>query len=197
MPRADREQQMMTVAEAVFAEHGYAASSMDEIAERVGVSKPMLYEYFGSKEGLLVACIRQVRAELHDLTAESVIGAESAEEALRRGLVTFFRYTDEHRRSWELLLRTEAAVVGPAAIAEIEAVRQEQVKLHIALFSAYLPNADPRRLEASAEILLGACERLSVWYVQHDDVEPEEAAEHVMRMMWFGLRGEVSGDRSH
>src|SRR3954467_11890051 len=98
MPRADREQQMMTVAEAVFAERGYAASSMDEIAERVGVSKPMLYEYFGSKEGLLVACIRQVRAELHDLTAESVIGAESAEDALRRGLVTFFRYTDEHRR---------------------------------------------------------------------------------------------------
>jgi AcrR family transcriptional regulator len=197
MPRADREQQMMTVAEAVFAEHGYSASSMDEIAERVGVSKPMLYEYFGSKEGLLVACIRQVRAELHDLTAESVIGAESAEDALRRGLVTFFRYTDEHRRSWELLLRTEAAVVGPAAIAEIEAVRQEQVELHIALFSAYLPNADPRRLAASAEILRGACERLSVWYVQHDDVEPEEAAEHVMRMMWFGLRGEVEGRRDH
>jgi AcrR family transcriptional regulator len=197
MPRADREQQMMTVAEAVFAERGYAASSMDEIAERVGVSKPMLYEYFGSKEGLLVACIRQVRAELHDLTAESVIGAESAEDALRRGLVTFFRYTDEHRRSWELLLRTEAAVVGPTAIAEIEAVRQEQVKLHIALFSAYLPNADPRRLEASAEVLLGGCERLSVWYVQHDDVRPEEAAEHIMRMMWFGLRGEVSGERDH
>ncbi|TCO62515.1 TetR family transcriptional regulator [Actinocrispum wychmicini] len=197
MPRADREQQMMTVAEAVFAERGYAASSMDEIAERVGVSKPMLYEYFGSKEGLLVACIRQVRAELHDLTAEAVIDARSPEDALRKGLITFFRFTDEHRRSWDLLLRTEAAVVGQAAVEEIEAVRQEQTKLHIALFSAYMPDADARSLEAAAEILVGACERLSVWYVRHDDVTPEEAAEHIMRMTWFGLRGEVTGHLDH
>jgi AcrR family transcriptional regulator len=197
MPRADREQQMMTVAEAVFAEHGYSASSMDEIAERVGVSKPMLYEYFGSKEGLLVACLRQVRSELYDLTAESVIGTQSAEEALRKGLVTFFRFTDDHRRSWDLLLRTEAAVVGPAAVAEIEAIRQEQTKLHTAVFSTYMPGADPRALEAAAEILVGACERLSVWYVRHDDVTPEEAAEHIMRMTWFGLREEVEGPRTH
>jgi AcrR family transcriptional regulator len=191
MPRADREQQMMTVAEAVFAEHGYVATSMDDIAERVGVSKPMIYEYFGSKEGLLVACIRQVRSELHDLTAESVIGARSPEEALRNGLITFFQFTDEHRRSWDLLLRTEAAVVGPAAVAEIEAARQEQIDLHITLFSAYMPGTDQRFLEAAAEILVGACERLSVWYVRHDDVTPEEAAEHIMRMTWLGLRSEV------
>jgi AcrR family transcriptional regulator len=127
MPRADRERQMMTIAEAVFSERGYAATSMDEIAERVGVSKPMIYEYFGSKEGLLVACIRQVRSELQEQTAQSVIGARSPEEALRKGLVSFFQFTDEHRRSWELLLRTETAVVGPAAVAEMEAARQEQI----------------------------------------------------------------------
>jgi AcrR family transcriptional regulator len=197
MPRADRERQMMTVAEEVFSERGYAATSMDEIADRVGVSKPMIYEYFGSKEGLLVACIRQVRLELHDLTAQSVVGARSPEEALRNGLVTFFRFTEDHRRSWDLLLRTEAAVVGPAAVAEIEAVRQEQTKLHIALFSKYLPDADPMSLEASAEILVGACERLSVWFVRHDDVTPEQAAEHIMRMTWFGLRGEVERSGDH
>ncbi|MBP2320130.1 AcrR family transcriptional regulator [Kibdelosporangium banguiense] len=197
MPRAERERQMMTIAEAVFSERGYAATSMDEIAERVGVSKPMIYEYFGSKEGLLVACIRQVRSELQELTAQAVIGAQSPEEALRRGLVTFFQFTDEHRRSWELLLRTETAVVGPAAVAEIEAARQEQIKLHIALFSAYMPGADQLVLEATAEILVGACERLSVWYVRHDDVTPEEAAEHIMRMTWFGLRGEVQRHEGH
>jgi hypothetical protein len=126
-----------------------------------------------------------------------VIDAANPEDALRKGLIAFFRFTDEHRRSWDLLLRTEAAVVGPAAIAEIEAVRQEQTKLHIALFSAYMPKAEPRALEAAAEILVGACERLSVWYVRHDDVTPEEAAEHIMRMTWFGLRGEVAAHHTH
>lgn len=188
---------MMTIAEAVFAERGYTATSMDEIADRVGVSKPMIYEYFGSKEGLLVACIRQVRTELREQTAQSVIGASTAEEALRSGLVAFFRFTDDHRRSWELLLRTETAVVGPAAVAEIETARQEQIQLHIALFSAYMPDSDPRSLEAAAEILVGACERLSVWYVRHDDVTPEEAAEHIMRMTWYGLRGEVTRQDDH
>ncbi|CAM3323395.1 helix-turn-helix domain-containing protein [Kibdelosporangium persicum] len=197
MPRADRERQMMTIAEAVFSERGYAATSMDEIADRVGVSKPMIYEYFGSKEGLLVACIRQVRTELREVTAQAVIGARSPEEALRNGLVSFFRFTDDHRRSWELLLRTETAVVGPAAVAEIETARQEQIQLHIALFSAYMPNAEQRSLEAAAEILVGACERLSVWYVRHDDVTPEEAAEHIMRMTWFGLRSELEHPDDH
>ncbi|WP_037252805.1 TetR family transcriptional regulator [Kibdelosporangium aridum] len=197
MPRADRERQMMTIAEAVFSERGYAATSMDEIADRVGVSKPMIYEYFGSKEGLLVACIRQVRTELRERTAQSVIGAASPEEALRKGLETFFRFTDDHRRSWELLLRTETAVVGAAAVAEIETARQEQIQLHIALFSAYMPDTDQRSLEAAAEILVGACERLSVWYVRHDDVTPEEAAEHIMRMTWFGLKGELEQQHDH
>jgi AcrR family transcriptional regulator len=197
MPRADRERQMMTIAEAVFSERGYAATSMDEIADRVGVSKPMIYEYFGSKEGLLVACIRQVRTELREVTAQAVVGARSPEEALRNGLVSFFRFTDDHRRSWELLLRTETAVVGPAAVAEMETARQEQIQLHIALFSAYLPDADQRSLEAAAEILVGACERLSVWYVRHDDVTPGEAAEHIMRMTWFGLQSEVEHSNDH
>ncbi|MFC0113699.1 TetR/AcrR family transcriptional regulator [Kibdelosporangium aridum] len=197
MPRADRERQMMTIAEAVFSERGYAATSMDEIADRVGVSKPMIYEYFGSKEGLLVACIRQVRTELRERTAQSVIGAASPEEALRKGLQTFFRFTDDHRRSWELLLRTETAVVGAAAVAEIETARQEQIQLHIALFSAYMPETDQRSLEAAAEILVGACERLSVWYVRHDDVTPEQAAEHIMRMTWFGLKGELERQHDH
>jgi AcrR family transcriptional regulator len=186
MPRAQRERQMIAVAEEIFAERGYQATSMDEIAERVGVSKPMIYEYFGSKEGLLVACIRQARAELLTATMTSVEGVDSAENALRRGLVAFFEFTDSHRRSWELL-RQEAAVAGQAAMDEIEAVRQQQTEVNTTLFAAYLPDLPHRDLEAYAEIVVGACERLAMWYAGRDDVSAEDAAELVMRMVWFGL----------
>jgi AcrR family transcriptional regulator len=191
MPRAQRERQMIAVAEEIFAERGYQAASMDDIAERVGVSKPMLYEYFGSKEGLLVACIRQARAELLNRTMASVEGVTSAEEALRRGLVAFFDYTDSHRRSWNLL-RNEAAVAGPAAMDEIEAVRQQQTSVNTTLFAAYLPTLPPRDLEAYAEIIVGACERLAMWYVGRDDVGPADAAELIMRMVWSGLSGAIA-----
>jgi AcrR family transcriptional regulator len=188
MPRAQRERQMIAVAEEIFAERGYQASSMDEIAERVGVSKPMLYEYFGSKEGLLVACIRQTRAELLATTLESVEGLTSAQDALHQGLIAFFRFIDAHRRSWALL-RQEAAVAGQTAMDEIEAVRRQQTEVNATLFGSYLPEVSRRDLEAYAEIVVGACERLAQWYVTREDVTAEDAAELIMRMVWHGLGG--------
>lgn len=178
---------MVAVAEEMFAARGYQAASMDEIAERVGVSKPMLYEYFGSKEGLFVACIRHARAELLARTTQAGEDAATVEEALRRGLVAFFEFTESHRRSWELV-RREAAVAGQAACDEIEAIRQEQIAMDVALLGRYLPNAPARDLEATAEVIVGACERLSSWYVRQDAVTAIEAAEYVMRLIWFGLR---------
>jgi len=187
MPRAERERQMIAVGEEIFAERGFQATSMDEIAERVGVSKPMIYEYFGSKEGLLVACIRAARAELLTATLASVEGVGSAEEALRRGLTAFFEFTDSHRRSWQLL-QAEASVAGPTAVDEIEAVRQQQTAVNATLFASFLPDLPQTELEAYAEIVVGACERLSLWYVAREDVQAEEAAELIMRLVWFGLR---------
>ncbi|MBM7772379.1 AcrR family transcriptional regulator [Actinokineospora baliensis] len=192
MPRAERERQMLAVAEEIFAERGYQAAGMDEIAERCGVSKPMIYEYFGSKEGLLVACIRQARAQLAAATTEAVIGATGPRDALRRGLVAFFRFTDAHRRAWSLVLRNEAAVAGAAAAAEVEAVRQEQVDIDIALLSTFVPDAPRTDLEAAAQIVVGACERLSLWYVGRDDVTAEQAADHLMRVLWTGLAALVT-----
>jgi AcrR family transcriptional regulator len=186
MPRAERERQMIGVAEEIFAERGYQAASMDEIAERVGVSKPMLYEYFGSKEGLLVACIRAARAELLATTMASVEGITTAEDALRSGLVAFFAFIDSHRRSWELL-RQELAVAGPAAMDEIEGIRRQQTEVNATLFAAYLPDLPARDLEAYGEVVVGACERLATWYVEREDVTSAEAAEIIMRMVWFGL----------
>jgi AcrR family transcriptional regulator len=194
MPRAERERQMITVAEEIFAARGYQASSMDEIAERVGVSKPMLYEYFGSKEGLLVACIRAARAELLAATMASVEGITSAEQALLGGLEAFFRFIDSHRRSWELL-RQEAAVAGQAAMDEIEGIRRQQTQVNAALFATYLPELPERDLEAYGEVVVGACERLATWYVGREDVTAGDAAAIIMRMVWHGLSTSTHGDR--
>src|SRR4051812_12040595 len=72
VPRAEREQQILAAAEEVFAERGFQATSMDEVSLRVGVSKPMLYEYFTSKEGLLLACVARIRGDLHTATVEAM-----------------------------------------------------------------------------------------------------------------------------
>lgn len=177
---------MIAVAEEIFAERGYQATSMDEVAERVGVSKPMIYEYFGSKEGLLIACVRNARAELLAATVAAVEGATSGEETLRRGLLAFFEFTDSHRRSWTLL-RHEATIAGLSAVEEIEAIRQQHTALNATLLASFLPHRDQQALDAYAEIIVGACERLSLWYVERADVTAERATELIMDLVWYGL----------
>lgn len=187
MPRADRMRQMIEVAEQVFSERGYAAASMDEIAELVGVSKPMLYEYFNSKEGLLLACIRESRAVLREVTEQATVGAADAEDALRRGLLAFFVFIRERRQAWSLL-RHEMALIGTPAADEVEETRRQQTDLIAALMSGHFDTGDDLKAEAAAEFVVGACERLAIWCERHEEVSPEMATEYAMDVLWSGLR---------
>jgi len=185
MARADRELQMLAVAEEVFAERGHQAASMDEIAERVGVSKPMLYAYFGSKDGLLLACIRRARAELREVTTAAIADGGSPREVLRRGLVAHFRFIDAHTSAWAVL-RTEATLVGPAA-AEVEEVRNQQAALIAESTAALAPGADPLLVEAYAQLLVGATERISRWREGHPGITPDAAADLIIAVIWNGV----------
>jgi len=187
MPRADRMRQMIEVAEQVFSARGYAAASMDEIAELVGVSKPMLYEYFNSKEGLLLACIRESRAVLREVTEQATVGAADAEDALRRGLLAFFVFIRERRQAWSLL-RHEMVLIGTSAADEVEETRRQQTDLIAALMSGHFDNGDELRAEAAAEFVVGACERLAIWCERHEEVSPELATGYAMDVLWSGLR---------
>ena len=185
MSRPERERQMLDVAEEVFAEHGYGAVSMEEIAERVGVSKPMLYEYFGSKEGLLLATIARARGELREATEHAAGEAGSAEDMLRSGYLAYFRFNEAHRRSWLVLLQEPIQLGG--AEGEIEAMRRQQTGLIVELLEKFATDHPRRALEAYAEIMVGACERLALWRARNPEVTAEEAAGHMMDLTWNGL----------
>ncbi len=192
MSKADRQAQMLEVAERVFAERGYLAASMDDIAEEVGVSKPMLYEYFGSKEGLLAACIAKARTDLLDVTREAITEAKDAEDVLWLGLVAFFRFIDSRGSAWTVLRHEASLAAGPAA-AEIEAIRRQQTDFIAAMMSAFVPTADVRELEAYAALIVGGSERLALWREQRGGITPEEAARYQMDLTWGGLTTLVNG----
>ena len=186
---------MLAVAEEVFTERGYLASSMDEIADRVGVSKPMLYEYFGSKEGLLVACTRKVRAELLRVTTTTAMRGGTPAEMLRSGLIAYFDYVRLHGRAWTLL-RTEGAFASPEANAEVEASRAEHTKVIVASLSRYMSSPVAiASLEPMAELIVGGTERLAVWCQSHPEVSAEQAADLVMRLA-RGALADVLSDTS-
>jgi len=82
LPRAERERQVLETAHALFAERGYAAVTMDEVAAEVGVTKPLLYTYFGNKERLFLACIEPAGDALAATVVAAVSEARSASEAV-------------------------------------------------------------------------------------------------------------------
>jgi len=186
--RAERERQILDAARAVFTERGYAGTSMDAVAERVGVTKPVLYTHFGSKEGLLLACLTRARDELLELTSAAALSASGPEDMLRRGIRAFFDYLDAQGPAWMLLY--SEPTIGPEAL---ERVRGQQTALIGALLAAQAPDTDPQRLAGWAQVIVGACERLALWRGSRPRVSAAEATEYLMDLAWTGLahRGRV------
>jgi AcrR family transcriptional regulator len=192
--RAQREQQILDAAVAVFTERGYQNASMETVAERVGVTKPVLYTHFGSKEGLLQACIARARTELLECVATAAAAARDPEDMLRRGTQAFFDYLDAQGPAWTLLY-SEPAVAGDA----LEGIRTQQTDFIAALLAAQAPGTDPQRLTGWAQVIVGACERLAIWRkcAGGEKITSAQATEYLMDLAWTGLKthGGGPGDR--
>jgi len=181
LPRAERERQILDAALAVFAERGFQNASMEAVAERVGVTKPVVYTHFGSKEGLLLACLAQARAELLEVTTAAAACADRPEETLRQSTLAFFRYV-ENRPAWSLLC-AESTVAGEA----LEGIRAQQTDFVAALLAAWAPGASAQQLTGWAHVVVGACERLAIWRAGDPAVTAEQATDYLMDLVWTGL----------
>ena len=195
MPRAEREVLMLDVAEQIFGELGYQASSMDEIAARAGVSKPMLYHYYGSKERLFLACLRRARDGMRTAILSGVGAGTRADEQLYLALVGWFGFIDSHPQLWKMLVDEGLLEFGPAA-AEIEAIRGEHTELIATLILAHGPpgrDANLIEVELVAAAVSGAAERITRWRTRHPDLTPQRTARHLMQLIWVGLAGLAAG----
>lgn len=194
MPRPQREAQILTIAEAVFAERGYQATTMEDVAEQVGVTKPLIYEYFGSKEGLLSACIDRARAQLRDATVaawQEVPAGAALEGYFETGIRAFFDFIDAHASAFTLI-QQEGAIAAPAS-SGIEGIRTQQsaVVVETLMRMPALSGLPSVLLQGYAEVVIGACERVAVWRLGQPDVSAQDATELVMSAVWHGLNSLV------
>jgi AcrR family transcriptional regulator len=159
---------------------------MDEIAAASGISKPMLYDYFGSKEGLLLACVERARGRLFEEIGAAVRGAGEPERALRAGIEAFLTFADRQRATWVVLFGEGGRFREPAA-----AIRAEQAGL-IAQLLRELPGwtgePDPEELDAIAHVFVGAAEAIAFWAVERPGTPLERVADHLMTVLWPVVR---------
>jgi AcrR family transcriptional regulator len=193
MPRELREQGILDVAGQVFARAGYESASMDEIAELAGVSKPMLYAYFGSKEGLYLAYIERAGRDLLDRLVEAAPRDAQPATALRARIAEFLSFVEEHGDGWKVLFR-ELASTRPVAehVAELRGRIVEAIRRMI---DASNPAHPAPASDAIAHAVVGAGESLANWWLDHPDVGRDEVADWYMGVVQAVLAG-PSGRRS-
>ena len=176
VPRAVREQRILDVAGQAFSERGYHAASMERIAAGAGVTKPVVYAYFGSKEGLYAAYVeregRELIARMRGATDTSVDPAER----LRAGTMQFLGFVAERRDGWQLLYAEAAARGGPAA-EQIAQLRARIVAMVRRLLAAETVSPGQEAvLDALAHAFVGAGESLANWWLTRPEVPSEEVA---------------------
>src|SRR3954453_11721651 len=115
---------MLAVAQSVFAERGFRAASVDAIAQGAEISKPMLYAYFGSKEGLYRACMQRSGSGLADALDEAAASASEPDQRLWAGLLAFFTFVEQEPEAWAILAGEPGAGGGALAVDGAEARRK-------------------------------------------------------------------------
>jgi AcrR family transcriptional regulator len=190
LPRAERELQMLETARIMFAERGFAAVTMEELAAEVGVTKPLLYNYFGNKGRLYLACMEPAAEALVDTVAAAVAATDTPGAALRAGVHAFFIFVDADRDAWRVLFdETLPAGAEPARRA---AEQRERLAALVAAAELERVPAERREaarieIEALSTAMLGAAEALARWWLRTDAMPAADAAELLVRTLERGL----------
>jgi AcrR family transcriptional regulator len=187
---------MLSEATAVFAERGFHAASMDEIAERAGISKPMLYLYFDSKEGLWRSCVAAARRRLFEAIDGAVDTSAPPDVQLWLGVQAFFAFVEEQQDSWAVLGETRA---GPLS-GELAEVRRQVARgvsglLRDAAAAEGAGRAALQQAEPLARTLVGAGESLANWWLEDRALSRDAVALLLMNFAWLGFGDLVRGER--
>jgi AcrR family transcriptional regulator len=191
LPRAERMEQTVAEAHALFAERGYAAVTMDGVAAAVGVTKPLLYNYFGNKEQLYLACLERAGDALVATVVDAVAQTTEPTEALRAGLRAFFEFFDDDRAAWSVLF-DETLPAGGEIADRIAAYRTRLRDLTAAAIAEQLPRKrrDRARIEVEAlsTAVMGAAEALVRWWLADRSMSAAEVAGLLIATIEPGLR---------
>lgn len=198
LPRRVRERQMIDVATAVFGRNGYHAASMDQIADEASISKPMLYAYFNSKEGLYSACMRCAGQALIETVHRTYSTERSVEQRLWDGFLAYFTFVGERTEAWRLICFD--AFPAMPEFRDIELEVQESLHSEVAELArlassetAADPMADPERRAAFASAMFGAAEAIAVGWLEGEDRSPEVPCRHLMNFFWLGGESLIAG----
>ena len=205
MSASERREQLIAVARGLFAERGFDATSVEEVAARAQVSKPVVYEHFGGKEGLYAVVVDReittisaaissaitdpaggtaVAPDAEDLSMPDAPG--SASRVAERAALALLTYIEDSPDGFRILSAgsdraagTYSTLLADVAI-EVSGILASQFAAH---------DLDPRTAPLYAQMLVGIVAMPAQWWLENRSMSKEEVAAHMVNLAWNGLRG--------
>ncbi|WP_233492329.1 TetR/AcrR family transcriptional regulator [Blastococcus sp. TF02A-30] len=186
MTGAQRRQQLLDVARELFAEKGFEATSIEEIAARADVSKPVVYEHFGGKEGLHAVVVdREMQLLLGRFTA-ALSTPGHPRELLQRAALVLLEYIESDTDGFLVLTRDAPVTGGRGSYSSlIGEVAREVEHLLAAQFDAR--DHDPRPAELYSQALVGMVALAGQWWLDNRVHDKRVVAAYLVNLAWNGL----------
>jgi AcrR family transcriptional regulator len=185
MTGKERRQQLLDIGRSLFAERGFEATSIEEIAARAGVSKPVVYEHFGGKEGLYAVVVdREMEHLLHRVTGALTAG--HPRELLEQAALAFLSYIEDETDGFQILIRdspvasttgTFSSLIGDIA-SQVEYILGSQFKER---------GFDTKLAAMYSQMLVGMVALTGQWWLDERKPKRNEVAAHLVNLAWYGL----------
>ncbi|HEV2778089.1 MAG TPA: TetR/AcrR family transcriptional regulator [Actinophytocola sp.] len=186
MTGSQRREQLVDVAKALFAEKGFDGASVEEIANRARVSKPVVYEHFGGKEGIYAVVVdREMQALLSRMTAALTEDAHPR-ALLERAAGALLDYVESSADGFRIMVRDSPVAMATGTFSSLLGDIASQVE-HILARQFGARGYDPRLSALYSQALVGMVALTGQWWLEVREPKKEEVAAHLVNLAWNGL----------
>lgn len=192
MTGTQRREQLIQISRGMFAERGYEATSIEEIAQRAQVSKPVVYEHFGGKEGLYAVVVDREMEKLNkaitsSLSVKKPIARFSSRLRLERVTLALLTYVEQSTDGFRILVRDSPVAAADGTYSSLlnEAIGQVEYLLG---HDFERRGFDRQLASLYAQALVGVVSSSATWWLDVREPPKEEMASHLVNLCWNGLR---------
>jgi AcrR family transcriptional regulator len=180
-----RREQLLNVGRELFAERGFEATSIEEIAQRAKVSKPVVYEHFGGKEGLYAVVVDREMQQLLERVTNALV-ATHPRAMLEQAAVALLTYIEEKPEGFRILVRDSPVASSSGNFASLLSDIASQVE-HIVANEFKNLDFDPKMAVLYSHALVGMVALVGQWWLEAERPSKDKVAAHLVNLAWNGL----------
>lgn len=188
MTGKERREQLLDIGRSLFAQKGFDATSVEEIAAKAGVSKPVVYEHFGGKEGLYAVVVDREMQALLDAITGALTSKGHPRVLLERAAFALLDYVESSTDGFRILVRDSPVATSTGTFASLISDAASQVE-HIMANQFTQRGFDPEFAPQYAQMLVGMVALTGQWWLDARKPKKADVAAHLVNLAWNGLSG--------